>query len=412
MSELVSEVDAHDARPPSLADCLAALRESTAATLRLVDALSSIDHTDAVAADREAWIATGNAVAALPPPDTDVVTEPSKEDRWIGTGEPVIEAPPPVHVDGAMPPDHCVNHRDHRPDCGHCITAEEAQATWRSKTENRIAAAKAEVAAEIAAAAKPLPPGRQAFREAKVAFDDKRQPASQDQKTAITTLLAKRGITDRHTVLEAISDVLGRRILSRNEMTRADATRVMDRLDAIPLPPEPALPEADHPRTVDVADGPPARSVEHPVDVVPAACGRCGHAHDDECQEAVVEVEDGEEAVMPCGCPTWVDERMPADVVHDAIPVVDEPDDPPRSDVQAGHVDTTHPPVRSDDGPATDAADGPSVAELTENIRELGRQARRDEDDEFDRARPGWRDYDTGGTYAMTTTGGPNEPPY
>lgn len=332
--------------------------------------------------------------------------EETREDRWVGTGEPVVEAPAPA-VEGAMPPDHCGKHREGRLDCRACIAASEAVTAWRQAFDERAAAARAAVAAEVTSGSKPMPRGRAEFRAAKAQFDAGRAPASQDQKTAITVMLDKRGITDRDAVMAAITDALGRSVESRNDLTRADASRVIDALNAIPLPPDPALGEADQVRPVAPVDVAVAPSVEHP-EAAPdplRSCGMCGHDHDGGCVAPVPTSEDGE--VEPCGCPDFTEPDFgdpdvvdPAPAVGDVVDRPVAPDTEARSDVQAEHVDTTTPAVRGDDRATPDAPDDGFTADGWD---------RTDDRDEFDRARPEWRDYNADHTPVLAT-GGSDEP--
>lgn len=291
MSELISEADARAARPLDdvITAALAAAADAVNAAGRALEVVAEAraivarhaeNQPDAPLADWERALVAEpfdpDAPALAVPDgfvpggnDDDDDDEPppvDREDRWVGTGEPVVEAPPAPRIEGAMPPDHCANHRDFSDHCRACGLAYEAQQRWKSDRDAVARRARAEVAEEIrqetearaaAVAAcgtcgddgrlpsgvvcthtppQVAPPrsGREEFRAAKKALDDR--------------LEAKKGGGE--------AKEAGPRMSTGNQLgalTFAEAGYVLDRLSA-------PQPSADGP-TVDAG---PERSTEPP----------------------------------------------------------------------------------------------------------------------------------------------------
>ncbi|MET8334424.1 hypothetical protein [Streptosporangium canum] len=61
---------------------------------------------------------------------------------------------------------------------------------------------------------------------------------SDPQQKKMAALMRERGITDRDTALAFVADVIGREVTSRNELTLAEAGRVIDTLESAPPPTE------------------------------------------------------------------------------------------------------------------------------------------------------------------------------
>jgi hypothetical protein len=171
-------------------------------------------------------------------------------------------------IEGAMPPNHCRNHRDHRDDCKNCETAQEAQDRWRSEFDEKTRAAREQVEAELAADDVHLPPGRTAFRIAKATLDARvtakttdgktvtiTPMATTEQLTAIATAFGKAGVTVRDQRLTLLSETIGRQLTTSAELTRAEASYVLDRLTGPPPPVDPPGDERSKAGPMGTGDG-------------------------------------------------------------------------------------------------------------------------------------------------------------
>jgi hypothetical protein len=195
---------------------------------------------------------------------------------------PSTDAPPaPVH-ENAMPPARCRNHLElaDPPPCGRCADARRAQEAWIADRDAKVAAGKAAIAAEHDAteqarraaidacrycddrgmtphgvrcghteADEVKGPGKAAFEmeraklreraaaKAKTTAGDGKS-ATGDQLGKLAILFGEAGVNDRDNRLMVIGEAIGRPIATTRELTRAEASVLIDRLEH-PLPPEP-----------------------------------------------------------------------------------------------------------------------------------------------------------------------------
>ena len=67
------------------------------------------------------------------------------------------------------------------------------------------------------------------------------EPATRAQVTALNAAMTSMGVTDRETKLTLLSDHTGREITSSKDLTKAEASRILDTLRDYPAPEEPEL---------------------------------------------------------------------------------------------------------------------------------------------------------------------------
>ena len=82
-------------------------------------------------------------------------------------------------------------------------------------------------------------------------LDDEPEPAAAQESTVamvssgqlkkIGALMREQQMTDRAEALAFVSNVIGRDVASRNELTKDEAHRLIEALEAVPLPPEPEV---------------------------------------------------------------------------------------------------------------------------------------------------------------------------
>jgi len=78
-------------------------------------------------------------------------------------------------------------------------------------------------------------------------LDDEPEPAAEAEMVTsaqlkkVGVLMREQAMTDRAEALAYVSTVIGRDVASRNELTRDEAHRLIEALEAVPLPPEPEV---------------------------------------------------------------------------------------------------------------------------------------------------------------------------